>query len=147
MNWDRMRDCGNYNLGKRKKRRKTKKVAIKGPSRIIARFQSELKRRKTLAEAVFEAFLKHEKIAFEFQKIVYTKKKVYIVDFYLPFYNIIVEVDGGYHAKKGQVKKDVVRENNLKKCGFTHIFRFKNKDVMSSGFNVLFHKKLIFLRG
>lgn len=53
----------------------------------------------------------------------------YIVDFLLPYYNLVIEVDGGYHAERTQQEDDNIRSAYLNSKGF-YIIRFKNEQVL-----------------
>jgi len=68
---------------------------------------------------------------FDFQKIIDGDSYYYIVDFYLPKYKLVIEVDGEYHDTPEQKQKDITREKHLVSLGYTKIIRFKNKDVFN----------------
>lgn len=56
----------------------------------------------------------------------------FIVDFYLPDHNLVIEVDGGYHTyKKGQQKRDNTRAAILRSYGIRTI-RIKNEMLTAS---------------
>lgn len=59
-----------------------------------------------------------------------------IVDFYLPDYNLVVEVDDKSHREKKRVLKDAQRTEKLKKRGI-EVVRFTNEEVRSSVSTVL----------
>ncbi len=52
----------------------------------------------------------------------------YIADFYHPRFDIVVELDGGYHTAEQQVIKDRNRDAAMQSQGF-HVVRFTNQDV------------------
>lgn len=54
----------------------------------------------------------------------------YIVDFLIPYYNIVIEVDGGYHAERQQQEDDNIRAEALNRMGL-YVMRFKNEEVLS----------------
>jgi very-short-patch-repair endonuclease len=54
----------------------------------------------------------------------------YFPDILLARYSVIIEVDGGYHFKKKQRKKDKQRENHLKEKGFV-VYRINNTDTLN----------------
>ena len=85
---------------------------------------------QTHAEKLFKAKLKAINIAYEFKKIVYTKRSFYILDFYLPDYQLVIELDGKYHEDKKQKIKDNERTEELKTLGFTKIKRFSNDKAL-----------------
>ena len=53
----------------------------------------------------------------------------YIADFMCKKINLIVEVDGISHSFEGANEKDLVRQTNLEKAGFT-VLRFKDADIL-----------------
>ena len=60
----------------------------------------------------------------------------YIVDFYCPSENLIIEVDGGIHRDVIVNQNDIIRENHLVELGFK-IIRFENIEVQKNIQNVL----------
>ena len=135
-----MENCNMYRVGKknrtRKKNRKTKN--------IIKNYQAELTKKQTPAERKFKAFLKQYEISYQFQKIIKTNNKYYIVDFYLPEHHIIVEIDGDYHLDHQQSIKDSTRTNSLLKCQkVAKVIRFWNNEIMIKDFISLFIARLI----
>lgn len=69
------------------------------------------------------------------QQSIYTKGKHYIVDFYVPKANLIVECDGhDFHQKtKQQVANDNEREFDLKMAGY-NIIRFSGSQIYNRPF-------------
>lgn len=55
----------------------------------------------------------------------------YIVDFYCPAANLVVEIDGGGHYSPEQMKKDAVRDEYLSQTGLK-VLGFSNTDVMTN---------------
>lgn len=53
----------------------------------------------------------------------------YIVDFLVPYYNLVIEVDGGYHAEREQQEDDLLRSEALYRMGF-YVTRFTNEQVL-----------------
>lgn len=98
--------------------------------------KNELEKNKTYAEKAFKYYLVKNKIGFETQKIIKTKKnKIYFLDFYLPDYKIAIEIDGKYHSTDEQIKKDSERDNDLLKLGIK-TFRITNKQVIKGQYNI-----------
>ena len=62
----------------------------------------------------------------------YRQKPVgnYIVDFYAPAANLVVEVDGSQHFKADNKKRDQMRTAVLERFGLT-VLRFDNAQVMA----------------
>ena len=91
-------------------------------------FRSDLIKKQTHSEVRMKVILKELNVKYEFQKIFYTEKSFYIVDFYLPDYNVAIEVDGGYHNDKEQKIKDNNRTLKLTE-DINHVYRIKNESV------------------
>jgi very-short-patch-repair endonuclease len=51
----------------------------------------------------------------------------YIVDFFIPAYKLIIEIDGSSHEFKNE--EDVIRQTNLKALGFC-VIRFREQEVL-----------------
>ena len=72
--------------------------------------RDDLIKKATSQEKRLKAYLQLFKVKYEFQKIIpRSNGSIYIVDFYIPEKNIIIEVDGGYHYDGKQIKKDNVQ--------------------------------------
>jgi leucyl-tRNA synthetase/ATP-dependent DNA helicase RecG/methylmalonyl-CoA mutase len=54
----------------------------------------------------------------------------FIGDIYVPKFNVIIEVDGGYHFTVEQARKDAIRTSELRSLGYK-VFRCKNEEVMN----------------
>jgi len=55
----------------------------------------------------------------------------YIVDFYCPKSKLVIEIDGGQHYEEDNIKRDLIRDEHLKKMGF-RIMRFTNLDIFKN---------------
>ena len=55
----------------------------------------------------------------------------YIVDFFCPKYNLVIEVDGGQHYSDTMLEADKQRETALKNLGMK-VLRFTNADVLTN---------------
>ena len=55
----------------------------------------------------------------------------YIVDFYCPGSNVIIEIDGGQHFTDEGLKDDKIRDEYLSKKGFK-VLRFSDKEVFKN---------------
>ena len=53
----------------------------------------------------------------------------FIVDFYCPDTDLIIEVDGGYHQEEEQYRLDEERTKRLEHIGY-HVLRFSNEEVL-----------------
>lgn len=92
--------------------------------------RKQLVENATESELIYQKFLKKNKVKFDFQKIIYNKEgSFYIVDFYVPMFNLIIEIDGGYHMTSDQINKDRHRSFILKNMGF-NVIRFTNEEVL-----------------
>jgi dethiobiotin synthetase len=60
----------------------------------------------------------------------------YIVDFFAPELNLIIEIDGYSHHFEETYIKDIERENKLKELGF-EIIRFNDDEVMNDFNNII----------
>lgn len=101
-------------------------------SQVAEEFRSDLIKNQTQSEKVFKALLKSLKIDYEFQKILYTPTKFFIVDFYIPNKRVVFEIDGEYHDNKYQKKRDTDRTSILKINYIKEIYRFTNDDVLKN---------------
>ena len=93
----------------------------------------------TKQELKFKKILDNKNIRYEFQKII--RKPTcgfYIVDFYLPYNNLIIEIDGKYHEIPNDkynddiriqyLRNDDIRTQYLRNMGYK-IKRIKNEDI------------------
>ena len=55
----------------------------------------------------------------------------YIVDFYCPKANLIVELDGSQHYTDEGIKKDSMRDNYIKEQGYK-VLRFSDREVFEN---------------
>ncbi len=55
----------------------------------------------------------------------------YVVDFYCPSKNLIIEIDGGIHKVKEVEEFDKFREEKFNTNGYA-VIRFKNLDVLNN---------------
>ncbi len=103
------------------------------PVRILE-FRQELRKKPTLAEKRFLKSLQlvADKINFkyEFQSVYHHQElnKYYIVDFDVPFYRLIIEIDGATHETKEQRRIDIERDQVFVESRFK-ILRVKNKET------------------
>jgi very-short-patch-repair endonuclease len=97
--------------------------------------RDELVKEQTPAEAKFKALLKLNGVEYEFQKIIFYKQgkkdRFFIPDFYLPKYNIVIELDGKYHNDIMQQDYDKNRTKILVENGIYRVVRFTNKEVLT----------------
>lgn len=59
---------------------------------------------------------------------IWTKRKIYFADIFVPSLKLIIEIDGGYHTTKNQRRKDGNRSSALWRLGY-HVVRLSNHDA------------------
>ncbi len=93
---------------------------------ILKEFARENRKHPTEAESVLWEYLRGT-----FNTKVLRQHVVgdYIVDFLLPYYKLVVEVDGGYHAERTQQEDDLLRSERLNGMGL-YVIRFRNEQVL-----------------
>ena len=69
--------------------------------------------------------------------MIYDKGRFWIVDFYLPDYHLVIELDGSQHYTEEGLAKDQIRTEVLTDLGFKNIIRFKNEEVFNLSLNRL----------
>ncbi len=91
----------------------------------LKKLARKLRKNMTLSEVLLWNQLKRSKMqGYDFHR----QKPIdeYIVDFFCPKLNLIIEIDGKSHFYKG--KEDISRQKKLESIGF-HFLRFKDKIV------------------
>lgn len=84
----------------------------------------------TPTELKMKMLLSELGVAYEFQKIYFVGFSYYIVDFYLPEYNMVIEIDGQQHYEYNASIYDRLRTDNLTYLhGISRVIRFDNKDL------------------
>lgn len=88
-------------------------------------YRDYLLKNETYYERWLRTFLEGYK--YEAQKVIFVDEyNFYIVDFYLPKYNVVIEVDGKQHSENKNY--DSIRTRKLKEIGVRKVLRFKNED-------------------
>lgn len=123
-----------HEAGRRGKTRARKVFEGKGKKKLktVAReFKSELIAKATDSEKAFAGILSNAGIKYKFQNIFKMGSTFSIVDFFLPDYATVVEIDGGYHNTPEQSVKDEVRTRELLKRhgNIARVVRFKNEEL------------------
>ena len=94
-----------------------KQATMKGPTSIEKKVYDELKKRGLL---------------FEKQKLI---NGHFLVDAYIPVFNLIIEADGDYwHSLPRVIKRDKSKNAYLKKCGF-NLLRLTETEINNGRFN------------
>lgn len=76
------------------------------------RLRKNLKRKRTYSEIMFKRILDELEIRYKFQKFIRCDRARF-VDFYLPEYKLIIEIDGYYHNMPDQITRDKQRETAI----------------------------------
>ena len=76
-------------------------------------------------------FLKKLDVTVHRQKVIFD----YIVDFYIPSFKIVIELDGSQHYEKENRKNDVERDSRLKSEGII-VLRYTNLQIKNEFENV-----------
>lgn len=66
------------------------------------------------------------------QQPVYTGRKTFFLDLYIPKLRLAIECDGGYHYTDTQHRKDNNRSACLRRMGI-HVYRLSNHDARDVG--------------
>ncbi len=101
---------------------------------LLKEFARENRKNPTLAEQVLWENLRAGQIGLKVlrQHIVGD----HIVDFLLPDINLVIEVDGAYHAERQQKEDDERRERELNRMNY-NVVRFTNEEVLHDIDNVI----------
>ena len=105
------------------------KIAMNKPSdKWIRQRRAELLSKSSDAEKA--AFKNLVRLGFKpaRQYPVWTKRKIYFADLYVPSLKLIVEIDGGYHYTARQKRLDGNRSSGLWRLGY-HVVRLSNRDA------------------
>ena len=110
------------------------KTASPDRYRLLKEFARENRMNPTLAEQVLWENLRAGQIGLKVlrQHVVGD----YIVDFLLPDINLVIEVDGAYHAERQQEEDDERRERELNRMNY-NVVRFTNEEVLYDIDNVI----------
>jgi len=92
--------------------------------------QNENINNATPAELKMKLLLTEMGIKYEYQKIYFVGFSFYLVDFYLPEHNVVVEIDGQQHYSYNAKIYDRLRTENLVHLhNVKRVIRFDNKDL------------------
>jgi len=98
------------------------------------KYKKELRKKATESEKIVIEIFKRIKLKYDFQKGFYKltgKYKGYhcIVDFYIPSLHLVLEVDGGYHDTKEQMRKDWFKDKWLREKRKVNVLRIRNEEA------------------
>jgi very-short-patch-repair endonuclease len=108
----------------RQKIQEQKAKSIADKQLLMDEYRKE--RKTTRSELIFKTKLIKNDIQFEEQKAFVTDSEMYACDFFLPGYNIVVELDGGYHDTEKQKTQDRKKNKFYKRNGYV-LLRLKNE--------------------
>ena len=94
---------------------------------LLKEFAMENRRYMTEAESALWMYLKGNALGHKFQRQHIIGD--YIVDFFCRDRQLIIEVDGGYHAERTQQEDDAVRQQRLEEMGYK-VIRFSNEAIL-----------------
>lgn len=90
--------------------------------KIVSKHRETLIKNATKYEERLKQILNSNGIEYKFQHIIKIDDgenfKEYIVDFFIPSKNVVIEVDGSQHNQPKHIEKDKIRKWNLEKLGY-----------------------------
>lgn len=95
---------------------------------IATDFKKRLTDNITSEEKYLKDKLNKSGIKNEFQKIIYHETGFFIIDFYLPKYKIVIEIDGQHHINDS-IGYDTDRSLIIRKLGYGKVKRINNNEV------------------
>ena len=103
------------------------KTASPDRYKLLKAFALENRKNPTLAEQILWNNVRAEQLGVKVlrQQVIGD----YIADFWIPNCNLIIEVDGAYHAERQQTEDDERRESDLNDMGY-RVIRFTNEEVV-----------------
>lgn len=93
-----------------------------------SRRRCELLEKSTSAEKTASAILSKMNIPHVKQYPIWTGRKKYYADIYIPMFKLVLEIDGRYHFTDEQNRLDNNRSAGIRRLGY-HICRLSNKDA------------------
>jgi len=117
---------------------KKKRVVKPDGQNVVLDFADKLRKHMTPSEREIKRWLRHYHIKFQAQVPIFTGHHWYIMDFAIvtDSIRICIEIDGGYHLRGDVMKKDKIRDNELRKIGYT-IIRMTNEDATNNAFELI----------
>lgn len=107
---------------KSKQKEKQRKRKMKSKTRM------ELLYKSTSAESAVCRALDSLGLRCVRQFPIWTGRKQYYADIYIPSLRLIIEVDGGYHFTDNQKRLDANRSAGIRRLGY-HVCRINNRDA------------------
>lgn len=98
--------------------------------KMKSRVRFELLSKSTNQESAVYSALKSTGFEVIRQYPIFTGRKQYYADLYLPKLKLVIEVDGGYHFSEKQKRLDTNRSAGIRRLGY-HVCRIKNRDTLN----------------
>lgn len=102
--------------------------------RQLQQFATEKRKNQTEAEMILWKALSGNKLGLHFRRQHIISR--YIADFICLRANLIIEVDGGYHAQAQQIINDYLRTEELEDMGY-RVIRFTNYEILNDLSHIL----------
>jgi len=115
------------NFRKKVTKRKEPSQVLTELEKVGKKFSRKLRHNVTYAERQFRIKLIATNISFGFQKPFSDNNFLYIADFYIPMFGLIIELDGGYHNTIKQEEHDSWRDRWFKRHGIS-VWRMTNEE-------------------
>lgn len=90
--------------------------------------RGELMEKSTSAEKAACTILSKLGICYVRQYPIWTGRKQYFADIFIPSLNLVLEIDGAYHFSDNQKRLDDNRSAGIRRLGY-HLCRLSNKDA------------------
>src|SRR3990167_6045896 len=117
-----------HHQGLENNKKRSERMKGKMPKNII--YLQNLKSPTSIEKIVYN-FLKSKGIIFEKQKFIEGK---FIVDVYIPDFNLIIECDGNYwHSLDKVIKRDKAKNAYLSACGY-NLLRLSETEINNGSF-------------
>ena len=103
------------------------KILYQSNLKSVARM---LRSNQTKSEKILWSYIKKKKIC----QVQFYRQKIigqFIVDFYCPVANLIIEIDGKQHSLPENKSQDQCRDNYLLQLGL-NVMRFTNHEIMNN---------------
>ena len=95
---------------------------------MVERRRFELLEKSTAAEKAACSILSKMGVEYVRQYPIWTGRKKYYADIYVPKFKLVLEIDGAYHFTKEQIRKDENRSAGIRRLGY-HVCRLTNADA------------------
>ncbi|MGJ8683091.1 MAG: endonuclease domain-containing protein [Nonlabens sp.] len=100
-----------------------------GATAEVRKFAIHLRANTTESEDKLWGYLKGKPLGFKFRR--QHPFNLYVLDFYCHKLKLAIEVDGGYHFKRLQQKKDRARTLDISKYN-VEVIRFTNDEILDN---------------